>query len=81
LWRDHERIIRFASLQSVVGQSLLRRHGLPLSYTESIVFVWGGQAYHHAAAILDVFFHLSVPWTFLYALMLIPPPLRDLLTT
>jgi predicted DCC family thiol-disulfide oxidoreductase YuxK len=67
LWRD-----RFASLQSVVGQSLLRRHGLPPSYVESIVFVSNGRAHHHSVAVLEAFFRLSAPWTFLYALMLIP---------
>lgn len=78
LRHDRHGVIRFASLQSSVGQNLLRRHRLPPSYVKSIVFLSDGRAHHHSVAVLEAFFRLSAPWTFFYALMLIPPPLRDL---
>jgi predicted DCC family thiol-disulfide oxidoreductase YuxK len=73
LRHDRHGVIRFASLQSAVGQKLLRRHGLPPRYVESIVFVSDGRAHHHSVAVLEALFRLSAPWTFFYTLMLIPP--------
>ncbi|MBX0292902.1 thiol-disulfide oxidoreductase DCC family protein [Hymenobacter sp. HSC-4F20] len=54
---------RFASLQSVAGQELLRAHGLPLqAEPESVVLVAGGQAYTHSAAALGILKQLSGAW-------------------
>lgn len=54
---------RFASLQSEVGQELLRAHGLqPQQEPDSVVLLEGGRAYTHSAAALGVLRGLGGIW-------------------
>lgn len=54
---------RFASLQSGVGQELLRAHGLqPRQEPDSVVLLEGGRAYTHSAAALGVLRGLGGVW-------------------
>ncbi|GAB2767342.1 putative DCC family thiol-disulfide oxidoreductase YuxK [Hymenobacter luteus] len=54
---------RFASLQSGVGQELLRSHGLlPQQEPDSVVLLEGGRAYTHSAAALGVLRGLGGLW-------------------
>jgi predicted DCC family thiol-disulfide oxidoreductase YuxK len=87
---DHERneTLRFASLQSDAGAELLERvvgedearalvsgeRGDP----DTIVVVEGDRAYIRSAAALRIARHLRAPWSWAYALVVIPRALRDL---
>jgi predicted DCC family thiol-disulfide oxidoreductase YuxK len=87
---DHERdeTLRFASLQSDAGAELLERvvgedearalvsgeRGDP----DTIVVVEGDRAYIRSAAALRIARHLRAPWSWAYALVVIPGALRDL---
>lgn len=68
---------KFAALQSEAGRQLLREHGLPGDDLNTFVMIEGGQAYVRSTAALRVLKRLGVPWSLLYAFMLIPRPLRD----
>ncbi|WP_139920286.1 thiol-disulfide oxidoreductase DCC family protein [Hymenobacter sp. DG01] len=71
---------RFASLQSGVGQELLRTHSLPMpEEPDSVILITpDGQAHTHSAAALGILRRLGGLWGVAGALgLLVPRPLRD----
>lgn len=78
--RDPKGRFRFASLQSDAGGELLRTHGLkvPEGDPESIVLIEGGKAYECSSAALKIARGLSGGWWLLYAFMIVPSFIRDL---
>ena len=79
LRRDRQRRLRFASLQSMAGQALLRRHGLAADSLESIVVLEGGRARRQSDAVLLLARRLPWPWPLLAVFAVCPRPLRDAL--
>jgi predicted DCC family thiol-disulfide oxidoreductase YuxK len=76
--RDLRGELRFASLQSAVGQALLRRHGLEFDEFDTMVLVGNGKCLTRSDAALEVAGHLSWPWRTLGMIArLIPRRLRD----
>lgn len=75
--RDPKVHFRFASLQSEVARSLLKRHGVPDRGLESLVLLEDGQMFTRSTAALRVARRLSGPWPVLYLATVIPAPLRD----
>ncbi len=75
--RDPEERFRFASLQSVPGKAILRALGLPEEELRSFVFVDGEAFDTKSAAALKTLRLLGWPWKLLYALILVPKPIRD----
>lgn len=61
---SHERSaeLSFAPLQSNLGQSILKKHSLPLDYTDSLLFVSQDQLFSHAEAAFKIAQFLKVPW-------------------
>jgi predicted DCC family thiol-disulfide oxidoreductase YuxK len=79
LWvidRDPTERFQFASLQSELGQRLVRERGLPTEVS-TIVLIEGERHYVRSAAALRVARHLRLPWPLLYALIAVPRALRD----
>ncbi|WP_181304978.1 thiol-disulfide oxidoreductase DCC family protein [Rufibacter sp. XAAS-G3-1] len=74
---DPKSYFRFASLQSEAGQEVLSTHGLPTGHFKSVLLVENGQLYTRSAAALRIVRRLSEGWSLLYALVLVPPFLRD----
>lgn len=74
--RDPAGRIRFASLQSPAGQTLLARHGLP-DDLDSVVLVEGGRAYTKSAAAIRVAELLGWPYRAASVARLLPRRLRD----
>ncbi|MDO6429792.1 thiol-disulfide oxidoreductase DCC family protein [Flavitalea sp. BT771] len=77
LKRDRRGIFRFASLQSEVGQSLLRHSGLPADQLDSFVLVENNKVYTRSAGALRVCRKLDGAWPLLSFFRIIPRPLRD----
>ena len=76
--RDRTGRLRFASLQSAVGQELLRRHGIPAPATpDSIVYIEGERAFTRSDAALAIAGRLAPPWPLLGVFWYVPRPLRD----
>jgi predicted DCC family thiol-disulfide oxidoreductase YuxK len=75
--RDPAARFRFAALQSPAAASLLRDAGLSESRPDSIVLVAGGRAYLRSAAALRILRGLRFPWPLAYALIAVPPLIRD----
>jgi predicted DCC family thiol-disulfide oxidoreductase YuxK len=77
LKRDRQGSLRFASLQSGVGQHLLTEHGLDPDALSSVVLIDDGRAWQESAAALRIASHLPGAWKLLRALAVIPRPVRD----
>ncbi|ABF87232.1 conserved hypothetical protein [Myxococcus xanthus DK 1622] len=77
--RDPEARIRFTALQSQRAAALLAPHGVvPKEEPDSFVLLQDGKLYERSTAALRVARMLKGPWRFLYAFIVVPRPLRDL---
>jgi predicted DCC family thiol-disulfide oxidoreductase YuxK len=74
---DPQGRFKFASLQSEVGQEVLRAHGLPTAHFQSVLLLEDGQIYSRSTAALRIVRRLSAPWRWLYGFTLVPRFLRD----
>jgi predicted DCC family thiol-disulfide oxidoreductase YuxK len=69
--------LKFASLQSDYGQALLAKHQLNQSDFDSFLFQQGDKLYDKSSASLQIVKTLGGFWTLLYALVIVPKPIRD----
>ena len=76
--RDKEGIFKFASLQSEVGQAILKELSLPLDQFDSFYYVDDKKLYTKSTAALKVAKELDGAWKLFYPLIIIPKPLRDI---
>ena len=73
---DKRKIFRFASLQSETGQQLRAKYDIGPD-VDSVILIDNDRAYTHSAAGLRIYKLLGGAWSLLYALIVIPRPLRD----
>jgi len=78
LKHDRNEAFRFASLQSKVGQQLLKKHQFPYQYNESIILIENGKAYIKSTATLRIVKKLNGPWKLLYIFKFIPRRIRNI---
>jgi len=78
LRRDRKAVFKFAPLQSVTGQAILSRHGLPTDDLTTIVLVRGARIDRYSTAALEILRRLGGVWSMLYVFVLVPPPVRDM---
>lgn len=71
---DH---FRFAPLQSELGQSLLRAHGLPADVYKSLVLIDAEGVHLRSTGALRIARKLRAPWCWLACLLWLPSILRD----
>jgi predicted DCC family thiol-disulfide oxidoreductase YuxK len=78
--RDPESLFHFAPLQSDVGKELLRKHGMkvPEGDPDTIVLIDGEHAYERSGAALRIARRLASPWKVMFAFIVVPWFLRDL---
>ena len=74
---DHGPHFRFAALQCEAAQPILERCGFRPGLLDNIVLVEDGVCYTRSTAALRILRRLSGPWPLLYALILVPRPIRD----
>ena len=72
--RNHD--FKFAALQSDVGQELRRKHGIG-DEVDSIVLIDRDRAYLHSSAALKIAKRLGGIFALAYALVIVPPFIRD----
>ena len=79
LEHDRESYFKFAPLQSEIGASMLAVHNLDLASEpiDSVILVEDGKAYTHSTAALRIARRLGMPWSWLYAFIIVPAALRD----
>ncbi len=69
--------LEYASLQSTRGQALLKEVGLSGENFDTLVLYEGGRVHLRSTGALRLLRYLRFPWPLLYALIVIPPFLRD----
>ena len=88
---DHDKggYFKFAPLQSDEGQRLANQYGFKsataaslepksdLIPIDSVILVEEGKAYTHSTAALKILKRLGSPWSWMYAFVVIPKPLRN----
>lgn len=75
--RDRKNYFKFAPLQSEIGQKLLDENGIDKIETDSVILIENGKAFTHSTAALKVTQKLDGAWSWLYAFIIIPKPIRD----
>jgi len=76
--RDDAGRFVFVSLQSELGQRLLRAHGVPAVGLDTVVLLGAdGRAYLRSDAVLRVLRGLRAPWPLAGAALVLPRVLRD----
>ncbi|WP_042142244.1 thiol-disulfide oxidoreductase DCC family protein [Paucisalibacillus sp. EB02] len=74
--RDPKGIYQFTSLQSDVGQKLLKDHEVPVEL-DSFIYIENEKVYFKSTAALKVCRNLKGVWKLLYMFIIVPRPLRD----
>ncbi|QDP41992.1 thiol-disulfide oxidoreductase DCC family protein [Radiobacillus deserti] len=74
--RDPNAQFKFASLQSEIGQELLRKYNAPTDM-DSFVLIENKSCYFQSSAALRVCKHLKGLWKIAYCFLIIPKPVRD----
>ena len=78
LEREKDLIFQFASIQSEVGQELLKWCGLPSGYNQAVVYIENGRIYLGSTAALKIGQNLTFPWPLLSSVgFVIPKFIRD----
>ncbi|KPV44596.1 thiol-disulfide oxidoreductase DCC family protein [Alicyclobacillus ferrooxydans] len=74
--RDPEARVRFAPLQSAIGQRLTAAlsHGRSLN---SVILFHEGRVYTESSAILRTLYFLRWPWPSAFVLLIVPSVIRD----
>ncbi|WP_108425698.1 thiol-disulfide oxidoreductase DCC family protein [Flagellimonas amoyensis] len=76
--RDKKDLFRYASLQSEVGQQLVRERGIDTSQVDSIILIEPGVAYFTKSdAALEIAQHLGGLWKLSAVFTWIPKSVRD----
>ncbi len=75
--RDPEAKLRFTSLQSQLGQSVLKSLGLSQTHFNSFLFQEKGQIYQKSTAFLMACRYLKGLWPILYLFLMVPRFFRD----
>ncbi|WP_163853867.1 thiol-disulfide oxidoreductase DCC family protein [Paenibacillus elgii] len=75
--RDRSAAFRFVAIQSETGSRLLRRYGLDPAELNTFVLLEQGRVYTRSTAGLRVLRRLDGAWPLLYAFIVVPRPLRD----
>jgi predicted DCC family thiol-disulfide oxidoreductase YuxK len=75
--RDPDARFAFAPLQSEFGAALLREHGYHGDPLTTVLLIEDGRIYDRSSAALRIARRLSGLWPLLWALRIVPRPLRD----
>lgn len=75
--RDRENYFKFAPLQSEIGQKFLDKHSINKAETDSVILIENEKVFTYSTAALKVARQLDGAWSWLYALIIIPKPIRD----
>jgi len=75
--RDRLGVFKFASLQSEVGQSLLKQFCFHNKDTDSIVYIKDDKCLIRSSAVLNILKDLGGIWRLWYMFIIIPKFLRD----
>lgn len=76
--RDASAHFKFASLQSDIGQELMKQYNIP-GHIDSFILIKNNRSYAKSSAALHVCRNLNNIWKVFYLLLIVPKPIRDFL--
>ena len=76
--RDKKQVFRYASLQSEIGQKLLKQYQID-SQTDSVVYIRNGKSYIKSRAVFYILKDLKNIWSVIYVFKLLPTCITDFL--
>jgi predicted DCC family thiol-disulfide oxidoreductase YuxK len=74
---DTREYFKFASLQSEIGQEVLKAYGLPTEQFKSVLLIENGKLHTRSAAALRIVRRLRGSWSLLYVFALVPRFILD----
>jgi predicted DCC family thiol-disulfide oxidoreductase YuxK len=77
--RDKAGYFKFAPLQSEIGDELAAKYGIDKIETDSVIVVEDEKVYTHSSAALQIARKLDGIWSWVYAFVIVPKPIRDFL--
>lgn len=75
---DKAGYFKFATLQSEIGERMIEKHGINSADTDSVIVVENDRAYTHSSGALRIAKRLDGIWSWAYAFVVVPKPIRDL---
>ena len=75
---DKAGYFKFAPLQSEIGEEMVAKHAIDTADTDSVIVVENDRAYTHSSAALRIARQLDGVWSWTYAFIIVPKPVRDL---
>lgn len=75
--RDRLEVFKFASLQSEIGQTLLKQYGIQNDKIDSIVYINDVRFFLRSSAVLNILKDLGGIWRLWYGFIIIPKFIRD----
>ena len=76
---DRDKKFKLASVQSPLGEAILKHYGMSTEHYSTMVVIFKGQRYLESTALLKVMQHLGLPFALMNIGYLIPRSLRDFL--
>lgn len=74
---DRKRRLRYASLQSEIGQQVLREAGLPATEFGSFLYLDRGRLHMRSSGAIRVAMRLGGWWTLMGVFLIVPPFIRN----
>lgn len=75
--RDRLEVFKFASLQSEIGQNLLKQYGIQNDKIDSIVYIKDVRFFLSSSAVLNILKDLGGIWRLWYGFIIFPKFIRD----
>ena len=75
--RDPKAVFKFTSLQSELGQALLKKHNISSENLYSVIVIQDNHVYDRSRAALEIAKQLNGLWPLFYSLIVIPPFIRN----
>ncbi len=75
--RETHETLRFAALQSEIGNAILKKYNVENIDFKSIIFLENDKLYDRSTAALRIAKNLDGLWKFLYVFIIVPKPIRD----
>ena len=75
--RDKKDIFRFASIQSGIGQELIKKHSIDIKKNDSIIVIKDKSIKYRSSAVLYILYYLQTIWKLFLVFYVIPYPIRD----
>lgn len=76
--RDNNRIIKFAPIQSPLGQSLKKKYALSSDDIDSAIYITSDKHFLRSSAVLHILKDIGGVWRIFYGLIIIPRFIRDI---